>query len=384
MNSNRGQYNDSPLFNMKSKKPEKKRPAAQEQPAWGQNLQPRQNAGWAQTQQPNEETAQGMKRHVFLSVVLTLVLPALFLAALIVPSNALRWAFLAVTMLSVLAMWILGAFVRSARNTLTAVYAALAMVIGIALFINQQSPESLRTIAAQNPPSAVQQDAQALADAQPAETPEPTADPSDLLSEAQKRLNGFFEAWKKNQIQEILKYCSPAWINSTTAPTNVLFQSLSGNIPLDYSVEDDSGSDASASRIITVRATFMDGAETRDYRINARMVKTNDVWYIDPNSLDLVPVNEAAEQQASVQNSMVINTTIAPAVTEDPNKPKVVVYYNKAGKGKYYHADRVCPAVDSQWWPLTEFSFDLINSQEFKNLLPCQKCGAPARPSVGQ
>ncbi|MBR3017742.1 MAG: hypothetical protein IKH57_11835 [Clostridia bacterium] len=388
MNSNRGQYNDSPLFNMKARKPEKKKPAqqaqTQEQPAWGQNIQPRQDTGWAQTQQPAQETAQGMKRHVFLSIVLTLILPALFLVSLIVPSNELRWAFLAVTALSVLAMWVLGAFVRSARNTLTAVYAALALVIGIALFINQQSPESLRTIAARNPPSAVQQDPQALMDAMPTETPEPTEDPSLQVSGAQKRLSGFFEAWMKNQIQVILTYCSPAWVNSTTSPTNVLFQSLSGNIPLEYYVEEDSGSDASASRIITVRASFQDGAETKAYRINVRMVKTNDVWYVDPNSLDLVPVNEEAEQLASVQNSMVINTTIAPKVTDDPNAPKVVVYYNKAGKGKYYHADRVCPAVDSQWWPLTEFSFDLINSQEYKNLLPCQKCGAPARPSVAQ
>jgi len=81
---------------------------------------------------------------------------------------------------------------------------------------------------------------------------------------------------------------------------------------------------------------------------------------------------------------MVINTTIAPEVTKDPSEPTIVVYYNKEGKGKYYHTDKHCPAVASQWWPLTEFSFDLINSREFKNLLPCQKCGAPARPSVSQ
>ncbi|MBQ7654912.1 MAG: hypothetical protein IJI53_00725 [Clostridia bacterium] len=376
MNSNRGQYNDSPLYNMKTnKRAERKRPAPQVQP---------QDQGWAQAQPQQPGVAQGMKRHVFLSVVLSFVLPVLFLVALIIPVNELRWAFLAVTALTVLSMWILGAFVRSARNTLTVVYVALAVVIGLALFINQQSPEALRAIAAQNPPSAVQQDQQALLNAMPTETPEPTTDPASLISEAQKRLNGFFDAWGKNQIQEILKYCSPAWINATSAPTNVLFQNLSGNLPLDWQVEADSGSDASASRVITVKAHFQDGADISQYRLNVRMVKTNDVWYVDPNSLDMVPVNEAAEQQASVQNSMVINTTKAPTVTADPNAPKIVVYYNKEGKGKYYHADKICPAVASQWWPLEEFSFDLINSQEYKNLLPCQKCGAPARPSVTQ
>lgn len=375
MNSNRGQYNDSPLYNMKTKRGSRKKPA----PA------PRsqeQEQGWAQS--PQESEPQGIKRHVFLSLVLSFLLPLLFLASLIVPSNELRGAFLAVTALSVLSMWILGAFVRSARNTLTVIYIALSVVIGLALFINQQSPEALRAIATRNPPSAVQQDQQALMNAMATEAPEPTTDPSSLIPEAQKRLKGFFDAWGKNQIQEILKYCSPAWINATPAHTNVLFQSLSGNIPLDFEVENDNGSDANANRVITVKAHFQDGAETKAYRLNVRMVKTNDVWYVDPNSLDLVPVNEAAEQKASISNNMVINTTIAPEVTKDPNEPQIVVYYNKEGKGKYYHTDKHCPAVASQWWPLTEFSFDLINSREFKNLLPCQKCGAPPRPSVGQ
>ncbi len=375
MNSNRGQYNDSPLYNMKTKRGGRKKPA----PA------PRsqeQEQGWAQS--PQESEPQGIKRHVFLSLVLSFLLPLLFLASLIIPSNELRWAFLAVTALSVLSMWILGAFVRSARNTMTVIYIALSVVIGLALFINQQSPEALRAIATRNPPSAVQQDQQALMNAMATEAPEPTTDPSSLIPEAQKRLKGFFDAWGKNQIQEILKYCSPAWINATPAHTNVLFQSLSGNIPLDFEVENDNGSDANANRVITVKAHFQDGAETKAYRLNVRMVKTNDVWYVDPNSLDLVPVNEAAEQKASISNNMVINTTIAPEVTKDPNEPQIVVYYNKEGKGKYYHTDKHCPAVASQWWPLTEFSFDLINSREFKNLLPCQKCGAPPRPSVGQ
>ena len=376
MNSNRGQYNDSPLYNMKIKRGERKKPAPQPQS--------QEQQGWAQTQTPQEGEAQGMKRHVFLSVVLSFVLPVLFVVSLIIPSNELRWAFLAVTALAVLAMWVLGAFVRSARNTLSVVYAAMAVVIGLALFINQQSPEALRAIATRNPPSAVQQDERALLNAMPTEAPEPTTDPSSLISEAQKRLEAFFEAWKKNQIQEILKYCSPVWINSTSSPTNVLFQNLSGNIPISYEPENIGGSDGSNNRVLTYRAYFLDGGETVARRMNVRMVKINDVWYVDPNSLDMVPINEAVEQQASVQNNMVINTTIAPKVTDDSDTPKVVVYYNKEGKGKYYHADKYCPTVASQWWPLTDFSFDLINSREFKNLLPCEKCGAPARPSVSQ
>ena len=376
MNSNRGQYNDSPLYNMKNKRPERKKP--QQQP------QAQEQQGWAQVRTPEEGEAQGIRRHVFLSLVLSFVLPVFFVVSLIIPSNELRWAFLAVTALALLAMWILGAFVRSARNTLTVIHIAMALVIGLALFINQQPPEALRAIATRNPPSAVQQDGQALMNAMSTEAPKPTTDPSSLISEAQKRVEAFFDAWKRNQIQEILKYCSPIWINNTSSPSNVLFQNLSGNIPIGYEPENIGGSDGSSNRVLTYRAYFQDGGETVARRMNIRMVKINDVWYVDPNSLDMVPINEEAEQKASVSNNMVINTTIAPTVTEDPNAPKVYVYYNKAGKGKYYHTSKIASCVDPQWWPLTELSYDLLNSQEYKNLLPCQSCGAPARPSVSQ
>ena len=371
MNSNRGQYNDSPLYNMKAGRSGKKNQPIQV---------PVQQMSQAQPQAP----AQGMKRHGLLSVLLSFVLPVVFIAALIVPSNELRWAFLALTALCVLVMWVLGAFVRSARNTLTVVYLALALVIGLAIFMNQQTPEARGAMAGRSQQTSSQQENEGLLAVQITESPAPTTDPASLVSEAEKRLDGFFQAWMKNQIQEILKYCSPAWINATTSPTNVLFQNLSGNLPMDYRVENPGGSDGNSNRVITVLAHFMDGAAVVARRMNVRMVKTNDVWYVDPNSLDMVPVNEEEEQRASTQVSANINTTIAPKVTDDPSVPEIKVYYNKEGKGKYYHINKICPAVDSRWWPLAEFSFSLINSQEYKNLLPCQKCGAPARPSVGQ
>ena len=264
MNSNRGQYNDSPLFNMKNKRPERKKPAGQ---PTQQNPQNTQTQGtWAQM--PAEGEAQGMKRHVFLSVLLSIILPVLFLAALILPVGEVRLAFLAITLLAIASMWILGAFVRSARNTLTVIYVALGVVIGLALFI-QQSPDAVRSSAVLNPPSAVQQDQQASLDAMPTVTPEPTTDPSSLISEAQKRLEGFFDAWKRNRIQEILTFCSPTWINNTPSPENVLFQNLSGNIPVDYAAENISGSDGNNSRVLTYRAYFQDGGETVARRLNA-------------------------------------------------------------------------------------------------------------------
>ena len=64
---------------------------------------------------------------------------------------------------------------------------------------------------------------------------------------------------------------------------------------------------------------------------------------------------------------------------EEPEKEDetVYVYYNPQG-GRYYHADRLCPSVNSKYWPLSPISFDVICTHS--NLLPCVHCNAPERP----
>ena len=374
MNSNRGQYNDSPLYNLKSGKPKKaKQPQAPQQPG-AQAPQQSQNPG---------ETAQPLQRHGLLSVILSLGLPILFVLALVIPSDGLRWAFLGVTGASVLAMWALGAFVRSARNTLTVVYVALGVVIGLALFINQQAPEARPAAAARVTATAAPQQEglmQSLATSDPAA---PTASPEDDLSQAERRWNEFFQAWKDRLVQEMQKYCSPAWINVTKSPDTALFMMISGSVPMEYTRESISGSDGNNTRILTVKVLFEENGETVLKRLNVILVKVNEVWYVNPDSLDGVVVDEEAERKASAQSYAVINTTKAPTPTEDPNKEVVYVYYNPEG-GKYYHAIRSCSAVSNQYWPLTKLPLEMLNSQEFKNLQRCTTCNPPERPTVTQ
>jgi len=55
--------------------------------------------------------------------------------------------------------------------------------------------------------------------------------------------------------------------------------------------------------------------------------------------------------------------------------PKTV-YFNPRG-GRYYHADRNCPCVSSEYLPLSPIPFALLSSEGYRNLLPCSICGAP-------
>ena len=76
MNGNRGQYTSSPMYNMKKRRVQPQRPPEN------------------QYQQPGAEAPREGKKYQGLSIVMSLVLPALFLISLFVPSNPLRWAFL--------------------------------------------------------------------------------------------------------------------------------------------------------------------------------------------------------------------------------------------------------------------------------------------------
>ncbi len=364
MNSNRGQYSFTPMYNMKNKRGEKKKEAGQE---GAPSVAPR--------------------RHMALSVVLSVGLPVLFLVALLVPNNTLRWVFLAVTGASVLAMWVLRAFVRSARNTLTVIYAALAVVIGLALFINRQTPESRNIPSSLNQASLFSNPDAGSVNAMLNElsaTDAPQADPTPAPEpEAYTRLKGFLAAWGQNAVSEMKEYCLPSWVNEQQSAETVLFQMLSRSRPTSYvdALEDITGSDGDNSRILTMKVIFDESGNSVVKRMRVIMKKINDVWYVDPNSLDGVVVDEAAEAAAAA-NQNLPHSTITPAPAATNEADVLYVYYNEKG-GKYYHLDSRCSRVDSSYWPLTgKIPFDLINSQDYKKLLPCDWCAAPTRPPI--
>ena len=180
----------------------------------------------------------------------------------------------------------------------------------------------------------------------------------------------------------MLTYCSPSWINQQASPEEKLWQMLQHSYPTEYTIERMEGSDGNTSRIVTMKVRFSEMSGETVKRLQVVMVKVNDVWYVDPNSLGGVVIDEAAEAAAAqnITTRTDINTTKAPS-TATPSPSSITVYYNADG-GKYYHATETCAAVAEQYWPLTAFSFDLINSAEYSRLVPCPRCNPPERSSA--
>ncbi len=365
MNSNRGQYASAPMNNLRKKKARPARPVYQEGPP-----------------DPGPSQRPPMKRYGWLAAIVTVVLPVLFLLALLISSNILRIVYLAVTAVALLLMWILRAFARGARSTLTVIYLSLAVVIGIALFMNIQSPEARSAMG--NHASAESEEQATPGPVDTSVTPAPTQpeeEEAPAVSAAAKRLEEFFVSWSQNDIPAMLEVCSPAWVNQQQSPKTELWNRIQLQVPAEYTVENIDGSDANTSRTVTVKVRFIRQAdhEEKVYRMNILMLRVNDQWYVDPQSLDGTPVDEASEIQGTTTD-MPASTKAPPTATPDPADRGQLLYYNESG-GKYYHTTPTCEAVAQEYWPLTgEFYYSDINSNTYKHLLRCPKCNAPERP----
>lgn len=345
MSENRGQYAWAPLHNMKDKRKHSDAPEAEGE----------------------------MRRFGFLGFLMTLGLPALFLAALLIQSQLLRYIFLGAALVSVLVMWGLNAFVRSARSTLTLVYLSLAVVIAIALFMSipaSQVQTVSDRIRHQEQLFSAGHDQPVVGTEVPQESPAPSeASGNSNMSAAQIKMVQFLEYWRINSIPGMITLCSPAWVAQYESPETALFQLISGVRPESYEFESISGSDNDTSRTVTIKVLLdaKNGTEPTLNRLQVLMFRVNNEWYIDPQSLKGTPIN--AEAEAARQQRAVLSSTIVPTATPDPQVEanRFYVYYNKEGKGKLYHADKICDGVSQKYWPMTPLDFSLINSQQYKN-----------------
>lgn len=373
MNGNRGQYTSAPMFNLK-----KRRPAPQAAPAASAEAMPR----------PAESGAP--RRYSVLSMVMCLGLPLLFVAALIpMPTNFLRYFFLAAAAVSLIAMWALRAFAKNARVTLTVIYCALMLVAGLYAFLNSQqspvdrgaNPDGVSSVFANGDPSA-------FGAAVLTVTPEPEENPASAaaaadMSAAQQQLQGFMDAWALGNVPQMLDYVLPSWKMQQKSAETALWQLTLDSRPVGaYEVESTLGGDTDTSRTIVIKVHMNErnaGAELIYKRIQVIMFRSGQTWYVDPNSLNGLVIDEIAELAAA--NSPMIGTTIAPTNTPAPENAYsgVKLYYNTEG-GKFYHTSPTCEAVNQEYWPLTGvFPIELLNSAQYAQLKPCKTCNAPQR-----
>jgi len=317
------------------------------------------------------------------------VLLVLFAAGMFIPGlSVLKWLFLALAAATIAILWIRPLVERNKRLCYTIVFGVLAIVAAASMLLPASGRNGQNTAQASEPAREAQETAgtvqvgagavvadglsgQVLTNvsAVPAtqETPVPQED-----SSMTDRLQSFFYYWSGNQLDEMLKLCSPNWQSQQSNPQAALFALKANRTPKDYTVEKVGGTADDESREVVVTST-MDknlGKDPVKYRITVIMLKEDGQWYVDPKSLK----SNETEQTTDPNVTATPGPTATPAVY-----PNTVLYYNPDG-GELYHLDASCKKVGAKYVPMKgHFTYAEINDEQYKNLKPCSVCGAPFR-----
>ena len=366
MSENRKRYSSAPLFELKNS---------------GRN----QGGGFQVPMNAPKEPRQ--PRHsqgnfTFLQVCMTLVLPLIFVVALILRIAEVHWGFIVLSLLALLVMWLCGAFIPQARKTMTLIYTALILVSFAAAMwfttsllapaqdttvpgtANTHSNLFGRDVTASQVGALSDSLSQSGVSSQT--TPKTTP---DSRSQAQERLELFMSSWMNLDYDAMLNYSSPAWKSAQPDPAQAIFKIRGTHTPTKYSITYVSGNESDDSRTVTMEAYIDrgDGNDPKRYRYEVLMLRVNGNWYVDPSSLSTATKIELTPVPTPVH-------TIIPTPTPNPNQ---VLYYNPNG-GTFYHLDKECTSTAKKFLPF-KGSFTYGQLSEYPSLKPCTKCHAPSR-----
>lgn len=363
MSENRKKYSSSPLYGLK-------------------NSTRNQGGGFQvrmEEPRPVQQRPQRKRNFVFLQVCLTLILPIIFIVALILGYTEVHWGFVALSCLALLCMWAFGAFIPQARRTMTLIYTALMMVsLAAALWFTTsliQPAEDNVTGGNSDLSSLFGRDVTAsdvgnfgnTVSSANSNSVQPQVTP-DSRSQAQERLEMFMNSWMNLDYSAMLDYCSPAWKNKQSNPEQAIFKVRGTQTPTQFEITYVSGNDADDSRTITMEALIDrgDGNEPSRYRYEVLMLRVNGQWYVDPDSL-------TTATKVVDAGTPTPNYTLMPTNSPDPNQ---ILYYNPDG-GSYYHTDENCSSTSIKYLPLKgSFRYSEIANYDLK---PCSRCNAPNR-----
>lgn len=355
MSENRNRYSSAPLQNLR---------------------QAERKAKAAPRKAPGAPAAPRMRSFTGLQMMLIVILPVLFIVSLLVQNNLLFLIFSVLSVLSLMAAWLLSAFVPNARATLTIIHIALVLVALFAVLISppqapvedKQSANDLQSIFSRESSASMvdmMQKQQQLAG------PSPSPNPGHA-SFAQQRLEQFMSAWSNIDYGAMASYCIPTWVEAQSDPKTSMFHLRANRSVVSYEVLDVSGNDTDQTRTINMNVVIdkSNGSAPQTHRFQVLMKRINDDWFVDPNSLGSLGVIESPEEVAKK-----VITTIVPTPTPDPN---LTLYYNPNG-GLRYHKDSNCRSINAEYLPLTHsFQYaELFSNPQYKRLVPCGVCGAP-------
>ncbi|MBE5769513.1 MAG: hypothetical protein E7333_08050 [Clostridiales bacterium] len=313
-------------------------------------------------------------------LVLAGLLPVLFIVAMVLSGvPALKWVFAVVTVATIAYLWITRQLNQSLRTTLSLIGGILALVAVVTALAappqdntNQnQGNQQGQQVSTQGQNVSNVQNHGGFPQSMPATTDMPTATPP-MDNATAECLMTFFHYWSQNDYDQLVKLTLPSWQKQQTEPKTQLFAILANRYPLEYSMEDMSGTSNDISRTAVVKATIdkRNGLNPEVYLFSVVLTKENGAWYVDPRSLKS---NETVTPTPATENTM---------PTQPPQfvpTASTVLYFNPDG-GSFYHLDQNCISAHASNLPFRgSFTWSQVNDAPYNELKACASCGAPLR-----
>lgn len=346
-------------------------------------------------QQPMPQQKDPIDVEAIIRLVVRLMVPVLgvlFILSMVFSGAVwLKWIFVGLSLAEVAVIWVRPMLLQNdLKITFSCIFLVLALVAAISAIV---TPRSDAVIPPTGSTGSYNQGSTPLnnggTDAVPGltennnvlqltATPAPTATPepagNGLEGEAVQRLMSFLYFWQVNDTESMIGLCSPSWVRAQQKPMESLFQIQANRQPTEFTATAISGTENDVSRTVnvTIMMTRYDNKTTEKYAFKVVMQKENDMWYVDPQSLQS---NEKVVTQAP---SAEITQLPTPAPVADSS---AVLYYNPNG-GTRYHIDANCKSTNSKYLPFSgTFTYGQLTNAPYNELSPCSVCGAPLRPA---
>ena len=316
-------------------------------------------------------------------LIISAVLLALFVLGMFIPGmGIMKWVFLVLAAGSTALLWLKPLTENNKRLCFSIVFGLLALVTLIGLVTgggqNRRTTTSSQPVQQEQSDdagSAVQNPYGAAANSTPVTPAPPTEEESQIMddadAEAYSRFDEFMRLWAQNDLNGMIKLCSPDWIAKQDYVENSIFKITRNRLPIEYQPNGISGTAYDTMRTINalVKIDKNNGQQPQTYQLEVGMKKADDgLWYVDPSS---------------IQSNEEEQPTVTPVVTPTPSPElysSTILYYNPEG-GSLYHRDPNCKKVGKKFVPLQgQFTYAELLNGLHSDLKACHICGAPDRP----
>lgn len=189
------------------------------------------------------------------------------------------------------------------------------------------------------------------------------------------RVGEFYSYWQANNLEYMLEICDPAWKEQQENPKVALFTLLGNRTPLSFMIESfHEEADGIQTAVVTACFDKHNGKDPMNYRHTAVLKKAEDgQWYLDPLCLQTFEPAEGVSWEIPTQEPAEYDWS------KDETLLTTLMFFVPEG-GEYYHLDENCRRVTEKYLPMRGVvTYQDLNFDEYKNLKPCEVCGAPPR-----